>query len=237
MINEQKNNKLDETIKQSLSDYEAPFDANDWAKMESTLDAAPKASTFKWSYVIGTFVALAVLSGGYLVYNNWNSFKTNTPTTTQPIENTTPPAVTTTPPIVPPTVTKTEPVPQTKIETPVVVDETANKTKVSNTEKTLKEENVLTEKAKKKKTKDDIQKDNESNKQQIIIMGNEPIFGDMLDSSKGIIRVTKEKEETKQAAKKPAEYPIGWNNFMLSNVNPDSIRKYRESMKNDSLKK
>lgn len=236
MINEQKNNKLDETIKQSLSDYEAPFDENDWAKMESTLDAAPKASTFKWSYVIGTFVVLAVLSGGYLVYNNRNYFKTNTPTTTQPIENTTPPAVTTAAPIVPSAVTKTEPVQQIKIEMPVVVDETANKIKVSNVEKTSKEETLLTEKAKKKKTKDDIQKDNESNKQQVIIMGNEPVFGDMLDSSKGIIRVTKEKEETKQAAKKPAEYPIGWNNFMLSNVNPDSIRKYRESMKKDSLK-
>ena len=68
-------------------------------------------------------------------------------------------------------------------------------------------------------------------------MGNEPIFGDMLDSTRGIIRVTKEKEETKQAAKKPSEYPIGWNNFMLTNVNPDSIRHYRESMKKDSIKK
>lgn len=68
-------------------------------------------------------------------------------------------------------------------------------------------------------------------------MGNEPVFGDMLDSTKGIIRVTKEKEETKQAAKKPSEYPIGWNNFMLSNVNPDSLKHYRESIKNDTLKK
>lgn len=237
MINEQKNNKLDETIKQSLSDYEAPFDANDWAKMESTLDAAPKASTFKWSYVIGTFVALAVISGGYLLYNNWSSFKTTTSTPTPPIENATTPVVKTVPPIVPPAVTKTEPVQQIKIETPVVVDETANKIKVSNVEKTSKEETLLTEKAKNKKMKEDVSKDNESNKQQVIIMGNEPVFGDMLDSSKGIIRVTKEKEETKQAAKKPAEYPIGWNNFMLSNVNPDSIRKYRESIKNDSLKK
>jgi hypothetical protein len=68
-------------------------------------------------------------------------------------------------------------------------------------------------------------------------MGNEPIFGDMLDSTKGIIRESKEKDATKQAAKKPSEYPIGWNSFMLSNVNPDSIKHYRESIKKDTLKK
>jgi hypothetical protein len=72
-------------------------------------------------------------------------------------------------------------------------------------------------------------------KQSVIGMGNEPVFGDMLDSSKGIINETKEREETKKAAKTKT-YPIGWNNFMLSNVNPDSIKNYHERMQKDSLK-
>lgn len=236
MINEQKDNKLDETIKQSLSDYEAPFDANDWAKMESALAATPQASTFKWSYVIGTFVALVVISGGYLLFNNLSSFKTNTSAPTNSIENTATP-------VVPPAITKPKTLPATKIEMPVVVDEAKDKIKekeVSNVEKTSKKETALAEKAKNNKTIEDVSKgkENENGKhQEVIIMGNEPIFGDMLDSTKGIIRVTKENEETKQAAKKPSEYPIGWNNFMLSNVNPDSIKHYRESMKKDTLKK
>jgi hypothetical protein len=65
-------------------------------------------------------------------------------------------------------------------------------------------------------------------------MGNEPIFGDMLDSSKGIIGETREKEETKKAAKAKKGTPVGWDKFMLPNVNADSLRKYRE--KRDSSK-
>ena len=67
-------------------------------------------------------------------------------------------------------------------------------------------------------------------------MGNEPIFGDMLDSSKGVIGTTQEKDETKKAAKSQSNKNIGWDNIMFSNVNPDSIRKHREAMKKDTLK-
>lgn len=238
MINDKKNNTLDETIKQSLSNYEMPFDSSDWEKMEHTLDAAPKGNNFKWSYLISAFVALAVLSSGYLLYTNWSSFKSTTPASTEPVEKTISPVVKTNPAPIPPPAIKPQPLPETKIETPLINDEESDKTKESEDitiEKKNKDEKSLAEKTKKKKTKEDGSKEKEGNKQ-IIIMGNEPVFGDMLDSTKGIIRVTKEKEETKQAAKKPTEYPIGWNNFMLSNVNPDSIRHYRESMKKDSLK-
>lgn len=168
MINDQKNNTLDETIKQSLSDYEAPFDANDWEKMESVLDAAPKSSTFKWSYVIGTCITLAVLSGGYLIYNNWDSFKTNTSTTTQPIENTTP-AVTTAPPVIEPVVPKPQPVIEIKVETPAVVDEPSDKAKEKEEltkEERSKEEVALTEKEKRKKSTGRSQKRKGKRKQQ-----------------------------------------------------------------------
>ena len=192
MINEQKNNKLDETIKQSLSDYEAPFDPNDWAKMESTLDLTPKTNTFSWSYVIGVFVILAIGTGGYLLYNKWSTFKTNIPETTQPTVKTPVPVVKKAPAIVTPTVTKPTPLPETKTETPVIIDETVNNTKekeIGSNSKTSKIEPAPTEKTKKKKTKEEISKDKEgenSKHQQVIIMGNEPIFGDMLDSTRGL---------------------------------------------------
>ena len=74
-----------------------------------------------------------------------------------------------------------------------------------------------------------------SDKNPVVLgMGNEPIFGDMLDSSKGIIGETKEKESTKKAATSKKNTPVGWDAIMLGNVNPDSLRKYRE--KKDSTK-
>ena len=53
---------------------------------------------------------------------------------------------------------------------------------------------------------------------------------------KGVVGNTQEKETTKKAAKTQSNKNIGWDNFMFSNVNPDSIRKHRESMKKDTLK-
>jgi hypothetical protein len=70
----------------------------------------------------------------------------------------------------------------------------------------------------------------------IMGMGNEPVFGDMLDSSKGIVGETAESEETKKEAVKHKDLPPGWNSFMLSNVNIDSLKNYRTRMKKDSVK-
>ena len=67
-------------------------------------------------------------------------------------------------------------------------------------------------------------------------MGNEPIFGDMIDSSKGIVRETKEKESTKKAAvTKGTNSGIGLSGLL--NLNADSIRKQKEQMKKDTLQK
>ena len=69
--------------------------------------------------------------------------------------------------------------------------------------------------------------------QRVMGMGDDPVFGDMIDPSKGIVGETKEKDETKKAAvsKKP---PVAWDAIMFPNVNPDSLRKYRE--RHDSTK-
>ena len=52
MVNNSTHNTLDETVKTTLDTFEAPFEDADWARMESMLDAAPKSSTFKWSYAL-----------------------------------------------------------------------------------------------------------------------------------------------------------------------------------------
>ncbi|HLC82733.1 MAG TPA: hypothetical protein VJI69_02815, partial [Bacteroidia bacterium] len=64
----------------------------------------------------------------------------------------------------------------------------------------------------------------------------EPIFGDMIDSSKGIVRETKEKESTKKAAvTKGTNSNVGLSGLL--NLNADSIRKQKEQLQKDSIPK
>src|SRR4051812_5015877 len=77
MLNNSPENKLDVLVKQTLSSYEVQYNADDWSKMESMLEAAPKASTFKWSYVVYVFIGLAVVSAGYLTYNKIGSSRSS----------------------------------------------------------------------------------------------------------------------------------------------------------------
>lgn len=238
MINNTPESKLDETIKSTLNNYEAPYDASDWARMESMLDATPKAVSFKWSHVIAVAAGIVVIGGSYLVYNalstsekNETETSTTVPVEENTIKETPPPAKS---PAVITSPKKEEPaekpvIATEKITTPVVKEEPA---------KVSPEPKVLSKEEKKKDKKKNPDKSSGSPiiepQDKILGMGNEPIFGDMLDSSKGIIGETKEKEETKKAAKAKKDTPVGWNQFMLPNVNADSLKKYRE--KRDSLK-
>lgn len=239
MINNtpESNSRLDNTVKETLTNYEASFDPNDWSRMESMLDAAPKPSSFKWSTVIGIAAVLIVIGGSYLLYNSLSSSKSIDKSDTTPVENVvkiiqkpivvpkvTPPAIS--PAAVSEEVIK-EIVEPDKIAT---TKEPVNKT-VTNPTVASKEGKTKT---KKEKTKVIKVSEETGNTQQVIGMGNEPVFGDMLDSSRGIVGETREKEETKKAAKAKKDLPVGWDNFMLKNVNPDSIKKHRE--KRDSIK-
>lgn len=224
--------KLDETIKENLSNYDAKYDAGDWSRMERMLDATPKSITPKGSYNMAIIIGGIVLVAGFAIYKGVTSSKTTDITTeipVAPIENkveTAPkpaPAiitntVTTTPPIV-----KTEPVavPEAKVTVPEVKIPLA----------------VGTEKTKTEKKTKNVADDNDINKtQKATVMGNEPIFGDMIDSSKGIIHKTKEKESTKKAAvEKGSKSTVGLSN--LFNLNADSLRKQKELMVKDTIQK
>jgi hypothetical protein len=234
MVNDANNSKLDQAIKQTLSNYEAPYNAADWEKMESMLDAAPKSVNFKWSYSLNILIGILVLGGIYLIYNSINSSKKidNTKNTEaqQPAVESPVNTITTTskplPVAVPPPVVSTATVTAAPVETPLVKEET-----------TAKKEPVVIE-TKSKKTEEATDKNEKIAKkpQRVFVKGNEPVFGDMLDSSKGIVGKTKEKEETKKAVKAHPDNSIGWNSFLMK-TNLDSLKKYHDQQQKDSLKK
>jgi hypothetical protein len=228
MGNNTTDSKLDETVKNTLNNYEGQFDA-DWSRMESMLNAAPKSTTFSWSAPLAIIIGVVVIGGGYLMFRNTDSSKPSTETTVE----TSQPAVTVTPEkvTVSPAVTKTEtPVVSAPIvkEIPVIAPpvKTTLPINTNSTTFTSIDKNTVKEKSAKEK---DVKKE----KQTVSVMGNEPIFGDMIDSSKGVIHETKEKEKTKKDAVKTSSTPIGWG---LLNQNIDSLRKQKEQMKKDSIK-
>ncbi len=220
------NNQLDTKIKESLSKYLASKEASDWARMETMLDAAPISSSFKWKYVLNLFIVLAVAGGGYLFYTHLNTPKAEVKSGTIAPES---PAVPMVAPTVAPTVAPIET--DTKTTTPVAPEVEIKK------EDMVKKENNTTEKSI-NKTEEKNTEDKEVNTvkdtpPQIYIMGNEPVFGDMLDSSKGIVGETKEKEETKKAAIEHSENSIGWSKI----INQDSLKKANTEKKKNHPKK
>jgi len=233
MINNSTNNsKLDEVVKTTLTEYEAPFDGGDWNRMESMLNAAPKQGAFKWSgSLTAIVVSVAVLAGGYFIYTSYSSTKTNT-TASPVIENKTAPAPATKIPVTIPTTPAV-------VTTPAITEEAATPLPPESTpviKEKVKEEKLTTkeEKVKPKKEKAQNPAADEHNGPVRVVGMSEPIFGDMLDSSKGIIGETREKEETKKAAKASKNVPVGWNSILFPNLNTDSLKKHRE--KRDSVK-
>lgn len=230
------NSKFDERIKNVLDNHETPYDSSDWTRMESMLDSAPKSNTFNVKYFINAAVVVAVCVGAYFIYSILSDKTVAPPSNTEIINDATEQ----------PELNKEEVLPATEsiVSSPTQEAEESTKEEEKALPVIVKSEDAFKinkEKEpilKKDKTIKSITKPEDENVKihTVVEMGNEPIFGDMIDSSKGIIGNTKEKEETKKAAKSQTT-PIGWNEFMLSNVNPDSIRKHREKMKNDTLKK
>lgn len=250
MVNKKHNSKLDEVIKDTLSNYEASNSVADWAKMERMLDAAPKSNSFKykhkllsifesekgapkskiskWIFSPYFFIALVLLVGAYFLYNILNSSKT--------IEDTTDSAtkviigadtLQTIPPVLPVDVLSAE----TKIELPedsvkIEPSEEDNLVKSDDIEKVKKEallakEAALIEKAKIKKE--------QSIKKELV---------GKVDSAK---RVTQELNENNvinpvaEENKEQSIIPLGRNNFLLYN-NTDSLKKSQTEQAKDTLK-
>jgi len=235
MINNTPGSKLDETVKSTLNNYEAQYDASDWSRMEQMLDAAPKSSNFKWSHAITVVAVLAVLGGGYALYSAFSG--KGSPKT----------EVITAPPAAPANTPKEEPkasTPPPVVSSPVISEPAKEEPAAVSPEKVAESppqkspagENLAAgEKLKAKKEKSPKKETTEpiiDAHDKIIGMGNEPVFGDMLDSSKGIIGSTKEKEEIKKAAKSK-KGTVGWDIF-TPHMNVDSMRKVREQR--DSLR-
>ncbi|MFL5765010.1 MAG: hypothetical protein ACJ77K_13785 [Bacteroidia bacterium] len=234
--NSTQNSKLDETVKESLNNYEAKYDAGDWSRMERMLDAAPKTIVSSVSYGKIAIIGAAVILGGFLVYKAVNSSSPagEKQTTTTPAVETQPekqPAA-----VVPSPATSTTPA-QDAANTAVTTPSTTTVTSPASGSPTAVPS--IADKASAEKTKKDQKnKDNEAeyNKnQKVTVMGNEPIFGDMIDSSKGVIHETKEKESTKKAAKNKGTGAIGLSGLLNIHLNLDSLNKYNESKKKDSI--
>jgi outer membrane biosynthesis protein TonB len=231
--------KLDVTIKDSLSNYDAKYDSGDWARMERLLDATPKSMAPKGSKTIALILGAVVLVGGFLIYKGINSSKKSEETTVAPvelpIEKTAEPITKTTPPAA-----KTKDSEPTSTSAPIVIPPSEVKSKVpepktivSAVEPKLK---PVAEKRKKEKKQNTSTLDIDFPKNlKVTVMGNEPIFGDMIDSSKGIVRETKEKESTKKEAVIKGSNNIGLSGLL--NLNADSTLKQKELMKNDTLQK
>ena len=231
--------KLDETIKDSLSNYDAKYDSGDWARMERMLEATPKSMAPKGSNTIALILGVVVLVGGFLIYKGINSSKKSEETTVAPvelpIEKTAEPITKTTPPAA-----KTKDSEPTSTSAPTVIPPSDVKSKVpepktivSAVEQKLK---PVAEKRKKEKKQNTSTLDIDFPKNlKVTVMGNEPIFGDMIDSSKGIVRETKENESTKKEAVIKGSNNIGLSGLL--NLNADSILKQKELMKNDTVHK
>jgi hypothetical protein len=181
-------------------------------------------------------VAGALLLGSFLVYKAVNTSGSGTDAasnTPAPEVKPEPAAVSTNPPAAAHT--------NTVVSAPPVTSNAPAVTTTVPPASTSPEKAIPTaaeaDKAMAEKTKRDMKRresEADYNKtQKVTIMGNEPIFGDMIDSSKGVIHSTKEKESTKQAAKTKGTGGIGLNS--LFNLNLDSIKKYNESFKKDSI--
>lgn len=224
-------NKLDETIKDNLSNYDAKYDSGDWARMERMLDATPKTIVKTGSYNMALIIGGVILVGGFAIYKGINSSKTTTEHTKEtPVTTPEPKTEIISKPVPAPVITNTVTTAPIVTEAPTVVPEV--KTSIPEIKNTVAVVDTKTKKDKKSKVND-----NDINKtQKVTVMGNEPIFGDMIDSSKGIVRETKEKESTKKAAvTKGTSGNVGLSGLL--NLNADSIRKQKEQLQKDSLPK
>jgi len=236
MTDKQSNTAFDDKVKDVLKNYETSNASANWARMESMLNSAPQAHSFKkidTKIVLKIVAAAAVVATSYLIY----SVIASQPSTEQKVNEETNKAT---------EQTQTEQPEEIKQEpTPIVEQVPENTTEptqqtetaVINPENKEKTATANTIKVEKTKPNNLSKETDESKPKKIMTMGNEPVFGDMLDSSKGIVGKTQEKEEIKKAAKEQTKAKTGWNDFLFSPVAPDSILKNREKEQADSLKK
>lgn len=226
---------LEEIVKNNLANYEARYDANDWARMENMLGTTPDSSPFNWKPVLIIFSILIVLGGGYAVYTTVDF--------SRPAEK---PAVSTPPPVVkkqaPAPVKKTVPPP---VAVPPVINADSLKqfeeaaASVARVEKEAKENEERREKESRREKITEKEKEPEVKKEKKELSKEELELrrarrralaaSDSGKTSEG----SKEKAKDPEKKAKPAS-SVGLNIF--STFNADSLKKYQEKLKKDSVK-
>lgn len=241
--------RLDELVKQTLSDYVAPDATPDWVKMESILGVASKAGSDKMnfpsfgnadgtglikrvasSYIV--IVALMIAGGGYLLYTILKAPKTEDASAVvvaPPVDTVATPAAMQSPAIIAPAGNETAVVGAdnkqndttiAKTEMPVEVKKQEEPV-VAKKETTDKKEAELSEKKKSEKAEADKLKAEEKKREE---KKEEKRKAEKKEKEKQL--AAKEEKEKKGPPKdtlKKFNNPIGLN--FLRSVNLDSIKK------------
>ena len=252
MANRTDSRRLDEFVKQTLSNYESAATASDWSKMEGMLGTAPKmvAPSFKFPSFSGSgegagfvksifssyifFVVLMLAGGGYLLYTILKAPKPDVVLTAPLVDS-----AANKPVVEPPVVSNTAPV-----ENKAVVElkpETVKDTVAAvspEPAKTEKEEKVEDPKAEKKETKEAKEKreakeakEAKEKKDAELAEKREKEKREKIEAEK--LKTEKKKEEARKAEKekkeasketlKKSNNPVGLN--FLRSVNLDSLKK------------
>lgn len=229
MENNMNSVQLEDIIKNNLANYEARYDANDWSRMEGLLGAAPDSSSFNWKPVLIIFILCIFLGGGYALYTylDFSGSAQKPSIYTPPAAKK--PAVTPTKKIVPvitappvDTVIKDE-----HLEEPIVTQ--TEEIPVTKTESKPEKEKISSEDSEKEIQRKKEESEARRARRKALAAANDSAKG--TDSSRSETRKT-EKTEKKEKAKSTST--IGFNIF--STINADSLKKYQERMKKDSVK-
>lgn len=263
MVNNKHKNKLNELIKQTLSNYEAPYITADWPQMERILDSAPKSSSYrykqkllssveslsaisksksvKWLFSPYFLIAVILGLGAYFLYNILSSSNSFDDTTNATPEQTISmePKESSASAYIPTDSSTVEneilPMPDTTSAALLTNDKTAVQTSEP---ELVKKENTVQKKInlieKIEKTDKTVVKKLEP----VLLKPNTTVLPVLSDSAKVIGEKALEKTETNptQLENKPQpENSPGRNNFLLPANTADSIKKYKSTQPLDSL--
>jgi type IV secretory pathway VirB10-like protein len=231
MENNMNSLQLEDIVKNNLANYEARYDANDWSRMEAMLGAAPDSSSFNWKPVLIVFIVCIFLGGAYALYT-YLDFSGSTqkplpytppvakkPTVTPPTKKIVP--VITTPPV--DTVFKDE------HEDEPVITSPDEETTVARSESKPEKEKIVSEDSEK-----ELQRKKEESEARRARRRALAAAADSAKAAEPTKDLSKKNEKSEKKEKTKSSSAIGFNIF--STINADSLKKYQERMKKDSVK-
>lgn len=218
---------LEELIKTNLENYEARYDSNDWARMETVLGTTPDSRPFNWKPVLIVLIVLGLAGGGYVLFTTVDFSKSFSKSTTPP---STTPTVVKKAPVTPPVKTETpRPTPVINVDSIRRAEEAKSAAALAAKEE---EERIQREEAEKEEArlKKERRKE-EPSKEDIELRRARRRAMANADSNK---TNNNSSNESAKEQDKPKSTHIGLNIF--STMNADSLKKYQEKVKKDSTK-